>query len=284
MNRSQDSRFRETPEGLLVRLAPLDRAVQILVPRALRDEVLHLEHKPAHAGHPGVNQMYTSLRRHFYWDSMITDVYAYVADCPGCAKGRAQGRRRTNPLRLFPASEPFTDVCLDLLGPLPVTSYGNRHLFVMVDRFTKLTRVVPLSSDDSDTVVSAFLDTWVASYGPPETLLTDNGPQLMAVHFRGVCGMLGIKHVISTTYHPQTQGQVERYNRTIVAQLRIYVEDHQDRWDELVSVLTVAYNTRPQQSTGVAPFEFVTPERVRTFASTYTKNVTVLIIDISECK
>lgn len=95
--------------------------------------------------------------------------------------------------------------------------------------------------------------------------MTDNGTQLTSVHFRGVCSLLGIKHVTSTTYHPQTQGQVERYNRTIVAQLRTYVEDHQDRWDELVSVLTVAYNSRLQQSTGVAPLEFVTPDRVRTF-------------------
>lgn len=177
-----------------------------------------------------------------------------------------QGRRRTNYLKLFPATEPFTEVCLDLLGPLPETSNGNVYLLVIVDRFTKLTRVVPFAREDADTVVSAFLDTWVASYGPPDTLLTDNGPQLASTHFRGGCGMLGIKHVTSTTDHPQTQGQVERYDRTIVTQLRTYVEDHQDRWDELASVLTVAYNSRPHQSTGVAPFEFVAPDRVRTFA------------------
>jgi len=63
-------------------------------------------------------------------------------------------------------------------------------------------------------------------------------------------------------YHPQTQGQVERYNRTIVAQLKAYVEDHQDTWDEPVTVLTLAYNSRPQQSTGVAPIEFFVPEWV----------------------
>jgi len=77
---------------------------------------------------------------------------------------------------------------------------------------------------------------------------------------------MGITNLYSTTYHPQTQGQVERYNRTIVAQLKAYVEDHQDTWDELVSVLNLAYNSRPQQSTGVAPLELVVPERVRTLA------------------
>lgn len=266
MNSNANSRYGETPEGLLIRLAPLDRAVQMVVPKSLQREVMTLEHEPGHAGHPGVNKMYASMRRVFYWESMVADVYAFVTDCPACAKGKVQGRRRTNYLKLFPATEPFTEVCLDLLGPLPETSNGNVYLVVIVDRFTKLTRVVPIAREDADTVVSAFLDTWVASYGPPDTLLTDNGPQLASTHFRGVCGMLGIKHVTSTTDHPQTQGQVERYDRTIVTQLRTYVEDHQDRWDELASVLTVAYNSRPHQSTGVAPFEFVAPDRVRTFA------------------
>lgn len=58
--------------------------------------------------------MYASIRRTFYRPSMVVDVYAFVANCPACAKGKVQGRRRTNPMRLFPATEPFVDVCLDL--------------------------------------------------------------------------------------------------------------------------------------------------------------------------
>eukprot|EP00170_Pyropia_yezoensis_P000369 contig_2095_g370 len=206
--------------------------------------------------------MYTSLGWAFYWKSMIADVHMFVLNCAACSKRKVRGKRRTNPLKLFPASEPFTDVCLDVLGPLPETACGNEYLLVNVDRFTKLVRVVPMHREDSETVASASSDTWVASYGPPDTLLTDNGHQLTSVHFQGVCRMLGIKHLTSTTYHPQTQGQVERYNRAIVAQLKAYVEDHQDTWDELVSALTVTYYSRPQSSTGVALLKFVRPDRV----------------------
>jgi len=229
-------------------------------------EILTLEHAPAHAGHPGANKMYVSMRRFFYWESMVADVYAYVANCGTCSKGRVGGRRRTNPLRLFPQTEPLSAVCLDLLGPLPKTAMGNRYLLVMMDRFSKLTRVVAIPREDAETVASTFCDTWVASYCPPDTLLTDNGPQLTSTLFQGDCRLMGITNLYSTTYHPQTQGKVERYNRTIVAQLEAYVEDHQDTWDELVSVRTLAHNSRPQQSTGVAPLEFVVPERVRTLA------------------
>ena len=115
-------------------------------------------------------------------------------------------------------------------------------------------------------MASAFCDTWVASYGPPDTLLTNNGPQLTSTLFHGVCRLMGITNLNSTTYHSQTQGQVEWCNRSFVAQLKAYVEDHQDTWDELVSVLTLAYNSRPQQSAGVAPLEFFVPERNRTLA------------------
>jgi len=106
----------------------------------------------------------------------------------------------------------------------------------------------------------------VAAYGPLATVFSDNCPQFRSTFFQGVCSLLGISNQYSSTYHPQTNGQVERYNRTIVRQLRTCVEDHQDRWDELVSMLTLAYNSRPQQSTGVAPLEFVTPERVRSLS------------------
>jgi len=244
----------------------LDRAAQVYVPKSLRMEILTVKHAPAHAGHPGANKMYVSMRRFIYWESMVADMYAYVANCGTCAKGRVGGRRRTNPLMLFPPTEPLSVVCLDLLGPLPKTAMGNWYLLVMVDRFPQLTRVVAIPREDAETVASAFCDTWVASYGPPDTLLTDNGPQLTSTLFQGVCRLMGITNVYSTTYHPQSQGQVERCNRTIVAQLKAYVEDHQDTWDELVSVLTLAYNSRPQRSTGVSPFEFVVPERVRTLA------------------
>jgi len=110
------------------------------------------------------------------------------------------------------------------------------------------------------------LDHWVAAYGPPATVLSDNGPQFRSTYFQGVCSLLGISNLYSTTYHPQTNGQVERYNRTIVGQLRTYFEDHQDRWDELVSMVSLAFNSRPHQSTKVAPLEIVTLERVRSLS------------------
>jgi len=126
---------------------------------------------------------------------------------------------------------------MDLLGPLPRTATGNEHLLVIVGRFSKMTRAIFLQQIDAETIAAAFLANWVAAYGPPATVVSDNGRQVRSTFFQRVCSLLGISNRYSTTYHPQTNGQVERYNRTIVCQLRTYVEDHQDRCDELVSIV-----------------------------------------------
>lgn len=94
---------------------------------------------------------------------MVADEASFFSNCPSCAKGKIQGRRWTNLLGLFPATDPFVDVYLDLLGPRPETDNVNEYLLVIVYRFTKLTLVVPIPNQDAETVVSAFLHTWVAA-------------------------------------------------------------------------------------------------------------------------
>ena len=146
---------------------------------------------------------------------------------------------------------------MDILGPLPKTRHGNRFLLVIADRYSKLTRTVPLRVTTALTVAQAFCEHWVFVYGPPVTLLTDNGPQFAAKFFQAACAELGIKKVFTTAYHPQTNGQVERYNRTLVEALRAYVSRRQDDWDEFTSAVTYAYNCRVHSSLGMPPMELV---------------------------
>jgi len=197
---------------------------------------------------------------------MVVDVYAIVANCTQCARNRVGKRRKTNSLKTFIPMEPLKDLCMNLVGPLPRTAAGNEHLLVIVDRFSEMTRAIFRQRIDVATITTAFLDHWVAAYGPPATVLSDHGPQFRSTLFQGVGSLLGVSNRYSTTYHPQTNCQVERYNRTMVGQLRSYGEGHQDRWDELVLMLKLAYNSRPQQRTGVAPLELVSLERVRSLS------------------
>jgi transposase InsO family protein len=106
---------------------------------------------------------------------------------------------------------------------------------VICDRFSKLTRTVPLWSISALVVAKAFCEHWVFVYGEPRYLLTDNGTQFTAKFVLAVCRDLGIAKVFTTAYHPQTNEQVERFNRTILNALPGYVAYNQRDWDDYTS-------------------------------------------------
>jgi hypothetical protein len=115
-------------------------------------------------------------------------------------------------------------------------------------------KTVPLRTVTALSVARALCDRWAYVYETPVSLLTDNGPQFTAKFFQTVCDELEIKKVFTTAYHPQTNGQVERYNRTIIASLRGYVAARQDDWDDYTSAVTFAYKYRVHSSLGMPPF------------------------------
>ena len=173
------------------------------------------------------------------------------------ARNRVKLRKHLNRLKLFPATRPLESLAIDILGPLPKTRTGKRFLVIVTDRFTKLTQVAPLRTITAYHVAVAFCEIWVFKYGIPRTLLSDNGAQFASKFFTHVCQTLGITNVFTSAYHPQTNGQVERYNRTLLAMLRNYVNDNQDDWDVYASALTYAYNTSVHRSTRTTPFDLI---------------------------
>jgi Integrase zinc binding domain/Integrase core domain len=176
---------------------------------------------PPSAGHPGAHRIFQTIRRQFFWPRIAEDVYETVGTCDVCARNRIAEKRKTNMLKLFLAKGPLESVAMVILGnrPLPRTKHGNRLLLVLSDSYSNVTKTVPLPTVTALSVARAFCDHWAYVYGPPVSFLTDNGPQFTAKFFQAVCGELGIQKIFTTAYHPQTNGPVERYNRTILASL-----------------------------------------------------------------
>jgi len=206
--------------------------------------------------------MYAAIRRHYYLESMAAEMYDWVASCAPRTGKKIALRRRTAMLKLVPATDPFASLSMDLVGPLTETWTGNVFLLIIVDWFSQLVRAVPLAGITATDVSSAFFRDWISVYGPPDTVLTDNGPQFASLFFQGVCNLMGIRNLYTSTYHPQTNGQVERFNKTLMDMFTSYIEDYQDTRDEQVSVLALAYYSRPHRTTGVAHMDLVTPRRV----------------------
>jgi len=148
-------------------------------------------------------------------------------------------------------------VGIDLLGPLRKSSKGNEYLLVITDRFSKFTKTVPLRDIRARTVAKAFCDHWVFNFGPPRYVLSDNGKQFASKFFLSVCSTLRIRNLFTSAYHPQTNGQTERFNRTILAGLRHFIAEDQKDWDSFSGALTYAYNTTVHRATGLAPVDLV---------------------------
>ena len=172
--------FREK-NGLLFRHSVHGRVTQVVIPDGLKQGLLRYQHQSVLAGPPSSRSMYDTLRRYVYWHTKVVDVYKHVEQCPACAKNRLSERSHTSTMNLFPALEPFLGLTMDLLGALTTSRGGHKHVLVICDRFTKLTRAIPLRYATALTVSSAFIDTRVAAYGFPYSVLTDNGPQFAVV-------------------------------------------------------------------------------------------------------
>jgi len=160
-------------------------------------------------------------------------------------------------LKLFPAKAPLEYVAVDILGPLPRSTSGQRFILVMTDRFSKFTRAIPMRTITAINVAKEFLHHWIFAYGAPTHVITDNGSQFTAQVFEFMCSHLGVNHALTTTYHPQTNGQAERFNRTLLSSLRAFAAEHPRTWSEFVGAVTYAYNTQVHSATKVPPFDLV---------------------------
>ena len=210
-----------------------------------------------HGRSPGGLRMYSTLRRTLYWPSMSSDVYNCVRHCAPCAKQRVKLRRHASFMKLFPATLPLEYVVIDILELLPRTSRGNRNLLVISDRYDKMTQTAPLANVTGLTVARAVCEKWVFPYGPPAYFLSYRGGQFTGKFFQNVFSILGIRNAYTSAYHPQTNGQVERFNRTILSALRsLFTEEGKD-WDTFSPGVTFGYNCTVHRAIGVTPYNLV---------------------------
>jgi Integrase core domain len=130
-------------------------------------------------------------------------------------------------------------------------------MLVISDRYSKHIRVIPLPSITAERVAFAFFNNWICCYGKPLIFLSDKGSQFVSRFFQAVCATLDVRQLLTSTYHPQTNGQVERFNRTILSSLTHFVAANQNDWDTLALAHTYGYNSQVHASTSLSPFELV---------------------------
>lgn len=203
----------------------------IVIPKSLQRRVTHNRHNTQITGHPGDRKMFHYLLQHFCWPPMGVGAYNVEENCTFCSFERIKLRKRVTDLKLFPTTNPLAYVSINILGSLLDSNKDNTTLFVITDRFSKLTKTVPLRTTSAHNIVEAFTKHWIFPHGLQNKLPSDNRKRFTSRFFTDTSHILVVSKLYTTTYYPQTNGQTERFNRILFNALHHYVANQSRTWD-----------------------------------------------------
>ena len=224
---------------------------RVAVPRHLQRQVIQEHHRGNMGGHFAVNKLYKMLASHWWWEGMYTDVHEEVKSCPECAIVSG-GSKSKPPLHPIPVQRPFQIIGVDIME-LPKTKQGNRYVVVFQDFFSKWPMVYPVPDQKTQRLVKLLTEEVIPFCGVPEALLSDRGANLLSHLMLDVCEILGIRKLNTTSYHPQCDGMVERFNHTLKSALRKHAVKFGNQWDTYLPGIIYAYRNSPHDSTGEKP-------------------------------
>jgi hypothetical protein len=202
----------------------------LVVPRELREEVLNICYDVPASGHQGIGRTKARPRERFFL-YVMKEAAGFVSTCGPCIRNKHPQRHARAEMIKYHAEAPMGKIHLDFLGPLPKTRDGNEYVLVMVDQFTKWVECVPILSQTAEVTVPAAVSQFFAQFGCPFQIFTDQGCNFESKLFVAVCDLLKIHKTRTTPYRPSANGQVERYNRTLMDAVRCYIDKAQDHWN-----------------------------------------------------
>ena len=140
------------------------------------------------------------------------------------------------------------------MGPLPVTPRGNQYILVVTDLFTKWVEAFPITNTTAVTLATVLMNEIVCRFGVPTYLHSDQAANLRSAVVQELCHLLGIQSTKSSAYHPEGNGQVERFNRTVESMLAKVIDADHQNWDMYLPKALFAYRTSLHDVTGFTPF------------------------------
>lgn len=228
----------------------------LLVPSSLRGRLLHLAHDSPTAGHLGSKRTLARLRARFYWPAIARDAITYCNTCTHCVSRKVPSIHRQQHLLPILAYQPFDKIALDFKTVSGVSSKGNNCILVIQDYFTKWVECYALPDQTAQSTANCLLD-FISRHGVPRTLLSDQASDFQSELFNRVCAFLQVDKRRTTPYRPQTDGMVERFNRTLDDLFATLTLEHQRDWDDYLPLMLSAYRFTPHTATGFSPFELL---------------------------
>ncbi|GBG91928.1 hypothetical protein CBR_g54023 [Chara braunii] len=205
--------------------------------------------------HFGYKKMSANLVQRFWWPRMLDDAKKYVETCQVCQQDKPRTQAPLGLLKPLPIPDGSgLSVSMDFMDTLVTSKSGKRHIFVIIDRFTKYARLVPMpETARKEYVIKLFKDNWVRDFGLPKTIISDRDFRFTSEIWKKTAEQMGSQLQMTSGNHPEANGQAEQMNRVVQHLLRHYIKPSQDDWDEQLPLIASLYNNAIHSSTGVSP-------------------------------
>lgn len=220
-------------------------------------QIFQENHESSIAGHSGFLRTYKRIKENYKWANMKGDIKNLIRSCHSCQINKKENKTSRAPMQITTTSErPFQRLALDIVGPLDLTENGNKFILTMQDDLTKYSYAVSTPNHEAKTIAKEFLR-FITIFGIPECILTDQGTDFTSNIVKELNKLFKLRHVLSSPYHPQTNGALERSHLTLKEYLKHYINQKHTDWDEYVPLAMFTYNTHYHKATNFTPHELL---------------------------
>lgn len=221
------------------------------------NKILKENHSTSIAGHRGFFKTYRMIRDIYKWKHMKKDIKLFIKNCVQCQMNKTNRHPTKAPMEITStAKQPFEKIFLDIVGPLPITENENRFILTLQDDLTKYSQAFAMPNHEARTIAEQFFE-FVMTFGIPKSIVTDNGNDFQSNLLKEVNKLFKIRHISTSPYHPQSNGALERSHSTLKDNLKHFINQTQNNWDEFIKTAMFSYNTSIHCVTKYTPYELV---------------------------
>ncbi|GAU34277.1 hypothetical protein TSUD_321230 [Trifolium subterraneum] len=223
----------------------------------LKRSILEEAHKSGFSIHPGSTKIYHDLKKNYWWPNMKTEIAEFVSRCIVCQQVKIEHQKPAGPLQPLEIPEwKWEHITMDFVTGLPRNQKGEDSIWVIVDRLTKSAHFIAVKSTyKASRYAEIFLEEIVKLHGVPVSIVSDRDPAFTSHFWRAFQKAMGTRLRMSTSNHPQTDGQSKRTIQTLENMLRACVLEDGGNWSKHLHLIEFAYNNSYHTSIGMAPYE-----------------------------
>jgi transposase InsO family protein len=226
-----------------------------VVPEKLRMQIIQAKHDDVMSEHAGYQRTYQKISSKYYLRRMEYHINEYVRKCAVCHLNNRVPAPLKAPLQSITASQPFEKVVIDMIGRLS-SSNRREYIIVATDYFTRYAETRAVNNQLATTIARFMIEQILSRHGCPRILISDRGTNFLSKIVKEINYFFKTEHLLTSPYHPQTNGLTEKTNQTLSRMINHYVQ-RQKKWDIVLPMITFAYNTACNSSTKASPFYLI---------------------------